>query len=351
MQDFAKVGKSFLRRVTGVQDNYKIVEKEEIIDWENCSECPMYKVLISNKGELDELILDHCKNNCKRCISYKEKTIYHNESNEFKIPKTRERLSKTQIKQILLYHFLGVDKNGVVKNINEKFLAKYLGCDIKTVRNNNERFVELNYIILGRVSDDTINIILVGYKDYYLNAYEGGRGYITIHKDLLDEFIKIDNVNTLRLEIRQLIKFDDLNIGTEDIKEASYTYKEIKRFLPDYLNYKGAIDNIVKQKSGAFDVTIKEKEIKFKLKDKYIGKNIKDIVNENNYAILMDYCGYEGILLTTKDEDDLLQMGLQYGIDSVMDALSIVNKNYFKKGIIVRNIGGLVRSIIKDQVS
>lgn len=338
-----KIGKSFLRRLTGVQENFKIVEKVPVVDWNNCVNCTLYKT-DANNGNNE--LLNYCMNFCKKCITYQEKITYYNESNRYLIPRDQERLSKSQIKQLILYHFLNVDRNGFIKNISEKELASYLGCTLKTVRANNIKFVKLNYILFARVSDDIINICLLDYKRYFLSSYDGGRGYLTMHKDLLDELLAIKNVNALRLEIRELIKFDDININAVEIKPASYSYVELKRFLPRYINYRRKIVSILNYKSNAFELKVTEKGIEFKLNSDYI-VNRKEL--ESKYTIaLVDYLEENNILVDNKALDDLIQMSIQYDLNIVIDALNVVKKTYFANDIPIENLGGLVRHIIKE---
>lgn len=343
--NFARVGKALLRGMVGVQKNYKEIEYKKEFDESVCKGCKFYVGGCKNS----DLVKTYCNEYCNKAYKYVEITKYINEANEFKIG-VKERLSKIQVKQMILYHFLGVDKNGIVKNIDEKSVANYLGCDIKTVRNNNERLIELNYIIFSRIDRFTINVILVDYKSYHLPSSRGGRGYITMSKELLDELLIIDNVNTLRLEIRNLIKFDDMNIDNINITSSKYTYKQISRFLPSYINYISLIKDLLKDSSDLFHVDIQDDGIEFKLKDKYNSKITKDNLKNQIYSNIFDFCIDNGFLFSDKELEDLLQMGMQYSCQAVIGAVEYIDKNYYLRGKDVNNVCGLVRTIIVNKV-
>lgn len=335
LMNFARVGKSFLRSITGVQENFKIVKEVSSTDLSVCFNCPFFE----NTSEVQS---DYCHNYCNESKITKTETTYYNEGNRYHIS-TRERLSKMQLKQILLYHFLGVDKNGVVKNISTKDIAEYLKCDIKTVKNNNRRFVELNYILYSESSSDKFTIWLTDYKNYHLAQREGGSGYVNMSKQLLSNLIEVDNVNSLRLELRNLIEFDNQNIQSDEVKEGKYTYRDVKRFLPKYLHYKGAIEEVINNGSNSFEIVMENNFISFKLKDNFNSKILReDIISkcETSFDSYFDKFNF--------DEDELIdifQMSIQYGIDRIRESLDIIYEDYIVKSKYIHNLGGLVRTI------
>lgn len=338
MTNFAKIGKAFLRSITGVQQNFKEIKRVEVIDTSICKKCPF------NNSNAD-IIQQYCKNYCQKAKTTKKIVTYYNESNRYHIPK-RERLSKSQIKQILLYHFLGVDKRGIVKNISTKKVAKLLGCTTRTVKNNNQRFIDLGYILYSKAFDDKFSILLTDYSKYHLTKKEGGTGYITMSKELLFELLKIDSVNSLRLELRKTIEFDDSNINTNLPRFGEYTYNEIKRFLPEYLHYKRAVNNVIENCSNCYDVIQDEKGIKFMLKDKYNPDILIDNIYEECEKNLYIHPITKSLYVNEEVQNNLYDLCIRYGIQTVNSALDYIYYNYVIKRIKITNIVGLARTII-----
>jgi len=337
MTNFGRIGKSFIRSITGVQENYSTDEIIELTDISVCCKCPFF----ANTSKIQS---EYCQNYCTKAKITKIKKKYYNEANRFHLP-IKERLSKTQLKQILLYHFLGVDKNGIVKNLSAKEIAKILNCNEKTVTNNNKRLVKLNYILYSKISNDKFSVLLIDYKNYHLATREGGNGgYITMPKNLLRTLLNVNKVNSLRLELRKLIEFDNQNVNSEETVSGEYTYKDIKRFLPDYLRYKKAIEDVISNESKAFDTIIKDNGIAFKLKDIYNPEGIKQKIIEKCEMTFNNY--FEKFAFEEKDLTDIFQMSIQYGIEKVKDSLDIVYNTYVLKNRYIYNLGGLIRKVI-----
>lgn len=273
--------------------------------------------------------------------NFKNNNIYFNEANRFRINKNK-KLSKLQIKQILLYHFLGVDNNGIVKNISINSIAQTLNCSTKSIKNNNKRLIELNYMCMALIDSDRFNILLMDYKHYHLPSYQGGTGYITMSKELMEEIINDSSVNSLRLKIRTLIAFDNKNIYSDTVEKAYYSYNDLKRFLPYYLRSKNIINNLLDNK--IFLYNIEKDGIYFRLKNEYNWK----LTKENIIITFSEEIKHniEGLNIKDKEMQDLYQMSIQYGLDKVKNALDIIKNE--SKNITIRNIGGLTRSIIEE---
>lgn len=361
LKEVAKIGKSILIQLVGVQPNFKQLTYTTEIDENICESscCEIYKMKqgLMNSGlwNSDDLISQLQETHCNHCEKAKvtEKVVeYYNEKNKYKIPDIIDRLSKLQVKQFVLYHFLFVDKRGIVRNISTKEIASILGCTTKTVQVNNKRLTELNYIWVSNIDNDRFNLLLKGYNTYHLTAKEGGSGYLYMSKEMLSELLAISNVNTLRLEIRKLIKFDDNNIGATEPKPVTFTYKDISRFLPGYVNYRGIVEDILSQQSNAFTNIIRDDAIEFTIKEEY------------NSDVLIQVKGYEyfdkfGMLVeaesltevfSNEDIGDLVQMSFEYNFEIVFDAVKVVIENYIKQDKEVGSIGALVRQIVRNML-
>lgn len=113
-------------------------------------------------------------------------------------------------------------------------MAEHLHCDIKTVKNNLEILNRYAYVTYARTDSYIITLCLNDYTSYYLPARQGGRGFIVLSKKLLSQILEIDTLVTLRIYLRQLISIDNLNAKGGPFTAISNTYKDLKRFLPEY---------------------------------------------------------------------------------------------------------------------
>ena len=340
LTNFAIIGKSFLISILGVQENYKreVVKEKVFLDYSKCKGCEFFNTK-------DDEIINYCRNYCdkpeKKVLIKNE---YYNEANRYHIP-TTERLSKSQIKQILLYHFLDVDNNGIVKGASLKEVANILKCDVKTVKNNNERFMELHHAYSTGIIGGEFSVLLRKYKEYYLPKSKGGTGYITMPLEIFKKLLEVDDVNALRIELRKLLEYDRKNISSKTQVAASYTYRDVKRFLPKYLGYKGAIDSAMDKCSEIFENIRASKGIAFKLKEKYDYRIIKERIIEkatNAYDEFFDVFNF-----STKDFASILQLSTEYSLEVIKETLRKIAEGYLMRGIEVRNLGGLMRTIIR----
>jgi hypothetical protein len=269
-----------------------------------------------------------------------------------------KRLSKSQICQLLLYHFMHPDERGILSMVSEKEVADMLGCHVKTVRANNEFFEKIGIIFYSKADNGRVNIWLRDYNTYHLNKEKGGEGYIPFSKQLLSALLCIEDVNVLRVELQKLIKYDNDNIKfiTKTDQEASrtapstLTCDEIKKVVPYYLRYNRAVMGIVSRSSEAFETNIEGSVVVFKLKERYNGKIIKREQKEKRYEEIKRYLASffpQGSLIEAKQIEDLVQMSFEYGLQRVKNAIKEAEQQY---GSLLHtfNLGGMVRTIIRD---
>lgn len=335
---FAAIGKSFIRNILGVQENYKVEEVVEYTDISICEKCKFFK---SNS----ETSKKYCLNYCKKAKSRKVKTTYYNEANRFHIP-VKERLSKSQIKQILLYHFLDVDENGIIKDICSREVSRIIDCDIKTVKNNNDRFRELSHAFCTRYVDGVFSTIIPECKNYSLPRSKGGSGYISMPLDILEELLKIDNVNALRIELRKLIEFDTANINAKVVIPAEYSYSTLGKFLPKYLRYGKAINSVIAKGSNLFENIVEGRSIVFKLKNEYDSNLIKNNMINKCEEIFDEYYE-EYFYFSDKDFLSVIKLSLEYGIEVIKETLDRIYRDYVLRERVVKNLGGLMRTVIR----
>lgn len=349
LKEFANIGKSILTLSVGICENYKQEIICEEIDYAACSpECPFFNFSIDQKK-------DYCINHCSAAPKKLPEITYVNEKNKYRLStidiSEKKRLSKFQLLQFMLYHFLSVDSNGIIKYTSIKEIAKILGCTTKTVRNNNEVLRRMGFVATSTITTDIFNIIILGYKDYRLSQKDGGHGYIPMAQDFFAKLIEIDNVNAIRLCIRELIKADDDEVKlNEKIEESVFTYKNIKHFMPKNISYKSAIEDIVNKTSELFDIEKKASFMSFQLKDEFNGKKLKLIKEEVFKKNLTVFLDDNKIAHTNKDISDLVQLSMEYGFSHVEIAIAEYSSKYIKllnDGI--ENLGGFIRELIRKK--
>lgn len=347
-----KIGKATLITALGIQENIKLVEYEEVYDINECKNCKLRQVAIEN-GKLDEF-KDYCNTYCNKPIKRIKKVTYFNEKNRLKLtdlslPPKKLRLSRLQLSQFILFHFLGVDKNGIIKNISINEMAEILDCTRKSVLNNIEILTKLGYIMSSRgLEEDLINIGIINYKDYFLEQSDGGTGYIEISKDLLDEIVSIKNVNSLRVLLRQLIAYDNTNYIPDSKRPAKFTYRQYSNFLPDYINYKAIIDKNIANTQNVFDIKKEKNVVRFQLKDDYNIKLNKRNIEKQNRTIIEKYV--DTFDLKIPEIDNLVQMSLSYGVEKIENALLEIKEYYIDNNEYIFNLGGLVRRVIEENI-
>lgn len=387
VDNFTNIGKSILIQALGLQKNYQeIIETtKEVIDYENeaCNDCK-WKEYIKTFNEDSELYKTAC-NTCNNCPHKKltttnvYKKVYFNEKNKYGY---KPRLKNNAIKLLLLLHFNHPDRFGILKNLDVRNLANFIGCSERTIFNNLNTLQEYSYISFCKLDTYTINLCLCDYDTYYLPAKKGGRGFIVISKELLEQIIKLDNLVSLRIHLRELIELDTLN-AKGPFTAISKTITDIKRLLPEYCK-PCIIKKSIKNSNTIFDITVKDNDILFEIKEKFNCKLQKDCcLNEytnsfndfikrfNNAVSLINInfaydtsfkmffdvkpdCKIEQFeLIKIKDFeiDDMALLAMQYSYDIVIDAYCTIYKSYILKNKIIKNLGGLIRTVIKAKLN
>lgn len=283
LKEFAKIGKFKLRQLSGAVDYYLPAQND-----------------VAQAGHED--------NSIETSLQY---IVKH------------KMLSKYQIQQMILYHFLHMDERGVIRDVSEQEIAKKIGCTIRTVRNNNAQLAEIGLIYYSNGSHG-INIKLVGYEDYFAQK---GYGYVEFDQSFLDTLKEKENVNSLRLEIRQEVKYDDFEVKRKTKKDTTpirISFHDLKLALPKYTHYKSMIEYIAASGSDTFDTEMKGSDIIFTLKDGRLSrkeikqnkvKEFRDIITEfvDKYKAL-SIIGQQGIA-------DFVQLAIEYNMNNLLPAL------------------------------
>ncbi|PLS19722.1 hypothetical protein CVD28_04735 [Bacillus sp. M6-12] len=357
-KEIGKVGKKLLVMVAGVCQNYKEEMIVEEIDFDSCpTDCPLFRFDVEKKRNV-------CMENCLHNRQMKTpKVVYMNERHKYNIKKELvvedNRLSKYQLLQLVSYHFLGVDSRGVVPFVSAKQLAEKFDCTVKTIKNNNKRFVELGLISITHYSSDLFSVDIQGYEDYHLTKMEGGTGYVQMSKNFLEALVTLDNVNSMRLAIRALLQYDN-EVELKQKEQCYYSYNDIKRFMPSNINHKKIIDELLLKTKHIFDFEATDKGLFISLKDEFNGKVQKQQKEEEFKSTITGHmidvnrglfmAGEESVELLDSDTEDLSHLSMEYGVDLVIEALDIYidfqrNQSTPEK---INNVGGFIRTVIRN---
>lgn len=369
--NFTSIGKAVLHGAVGLQSNYSFIERVPA-----CSNCPAHKNLELYKDFSDSEEYIKARNTCEICPHVKAHKEYRNESNQYG---TRKCLNTNALLLFLLYHFLQPDENGIVRNVSVQEIADLLSVKKKTIINNNKILSDRGYIYTSSSYDlGTINIWIRDYKSYFMNANQGGRGYLTLSKDTFQSLSESHSINFLRIQIKELLEIDDHSIlGKTTIRK---TYHELQRFLPSYCK-RHIIQKLFQTTTSIFHTSTTDNYIDFSLPDTFPGKTMKEqYVLENKEKIAMEiesiqkaiqekkkhpalkfYSGikwfdclpiteYAALNLTNAQINDLANLSVQFSLNHVLRALSVIYENFICMDTQIRSFGGLARRIIQQQL-
>ena len=279
-----------------------------------------------------------------------------------------------------MLHFYHPDSNGIIRDLDANELAVNVGCNVRTIWNNLKTLQEYTYISYSKNEYGLISILLNDYENYYLPANKGGRGFLVVSKELYRKLCNIKSLVSLRIFIRELLSLD----APELKGQASVDYKnirELRNLLPAYCK-----PSVIKEKLGVesdiFTISFKDDVVRFQIDKEFIPKNEKIKVhdeyaeslekfiwefNQNvtyvnsggiSPACLNDFftmknrqstASFKPMLLTDIEIDDLASLSLHYSYDIVVNALSVVYREYYMYQKTVNNLGGLVSTIIRSE--
>lgn len=384
MKQFFNIGKTVLNRAIGLQKNHSKTNFETIsvVDEaaSGCNKCKtklLAKMYNEDSSERLEL-LSKC-GSCPHKVmkeSIIEKKIYVNDKNRYGY---QPRLKINAIKLLLVLHHLA-EADGYIFNATLNSLSKTLKCDKKTIKNNLNTLKHYNYILYSIEETGKINVFLPEVENYYKKAKEGGRGYLTVSFMCLNELLAINTINALRLAIRGLMEFDELN--PKGFTGYEKSYKEIKYGLPKYC--KKGIINTTLSKITLFDVVPDAHSVHFYIKPQFNAKEQKklqlDYLEEfltvfnknfnlyiNNFAEIEDNNALNfaesipfvsnfninedapmRMVLHSNEIKDLAKLITQFSLEEVMQTLAVIYNTYYTKGnrSEIKSLGALTRRLI-----
>lgn len=394
LSSLARIGKGILSKAIGLQKNYKeiLTDTGTVIDKiaTGCHCCPYYIPSLTPPDTLNGSVSPF-RSICEQCsqVVYKPtrkvRTVYINEKNKYGYQPT---LKSTSIKLLILYHFAQPDGNGIIRNINIKEIAKYLGCTVATVRSCNKTLQQYGYCYISNsgMYDNCINILLPEYKNYHKTAADGGRGYITMSSDMLSSLLSIKYLMPLRLNIKGILEVDNARLTGADPACVVSTYKHLRGFLPKYCKNNVIRKALKNSSSDIFETAFTNNAVSFVIKDSYSQVRLREELLSYNKNQIIDYVSEindnlemlsfsfdesdpeeidkyksalsdQGIRITKEtpyislnqsDYRDLAALSVQYNIHMVMTAIKQIYNKYIVSRCPIDNFGALARTFIRN---
>lgn len=387
IHNFKPIGKAVLHRLIGLRENY-IIEEPELP--ESCKSCPFfhemetyklfpespeYKNALKSCNQCDNHLVYNCWST-KNSPTYKK---YVNETNRYGAGK---RLKYTAVILFITYHMVCTSQHGILKDIPIIELAELIGCSQKAIRYNNEVLQKEGYIYLTKGSiPGTVNVCLKDYTAYFNKADKGGRGFLTVSKELYTSLLSLKSSNQLRIILKLLLDNDSsIPSFTGEITES---YVDMKRYLPKYCKrnvIQKALDNI---DTAICSVKLSLHTVRFKINPDFNGKIVKENLRRENLATIKQNIisagetiknalrlneipkfkdrffaylqhndsipakRYEPLTITEKQLGDLADISLEYSADMVLTAVASIYFSMICNKQHIKNFGGLIRETIK----
>lgn len=369
MGTFANISKKLIVQALGRQGNYKEVITDHIdVEASGCLSCPYY---LQNGNCHDK------QGFCSNCPTknYIKETVYINEKNRYRVD-DRLRLKCNAVKLLFYFHFLNPDSNGIITDIDLKKISQKLNVHYKTVMNNLLILHDYGYVYYCKCSKDRYNILIDGYKE---QREKNGPGYMVVNEEWMSHLLKMDDINAIRILIRETMNIDNLNPNTRiSINTLENSFEELRRYLPKYYKPWKIRQCLVKYSeafSGVFETVINHTSVKLTLKPSCTAKNIRenqlasfkeglkkflsDLNNSVNLSLSdeVEDPRFTYMQTTTKlvpvlhlkgsEADNIAHLALRYGQKIIEDALIFIHREYMIEDIPIHNIGGLIHTFIK----
>lgn len=243
--------------------------------------------------------------------------------------KENKKLSKYQILQYILYHFLPLTKEGDFSYILEKDLATKLNCSIKTIKRNNEVLKSMGLINYTYDDYGIISIAITNYQESFKTKNDNGKGGISIPLEFLDKLIDSQNIDYIRFSLFTLEKC----YSGEGVYGETYKYKivtsKLKNLLSKGKQYRKKIFSILKNIKDIVNIEVLDdinkespKIISAQLNKDFSNTHVKKRVSENILNAIFNKAEERKLDLHYLDIDDLTSLAYQYGIDPVLKALN-----------------------------
>ena len=325
---------------------------------------------------------------CNDCPYRPVSTQIRGNTEVFDDGKYASTLKSSAIK-LYMAMFFYCDSNGYAEELSYKELSEFIGVHQKTIKASLEALCNENYINYSKKNSRYFSTSINDYDKMYQVASSGGKGYITLSKEMLHDIVSVSGLNNLRCIIKVIF-----NAIYNQFKSASklaatkITFENMRKCLPHYVkpfilreaissvktffnNYSESYKEFIIVLDKKYQASALKEQLKAdgklripKLVDKLniltdrINKDI-DRYGEINYTTTAELL-QEGLLLSpvtgsikkldfnSSQKNDLLSLCTEYGVDLILGAIKTYYSEYIIKHIPIDNPGGLIRKIIKE---
>lgn len=340
LREFGKVSRQLIMALTGTVDNLVVKTDYLIRDYSNCSKsCPLYSLPNDNKNKI-------CSKGCDYNVPLMRSKQHINESHDYKIPEEwkTHSFSKSQIKQLILYHMLPIDGCGFLTDISYKQMASYLGVSKRTIKNNNKIFVNLGIISVSSDYRGYFNLLINDYEKYHLSFKEGGNGgYIKVSNDFFqDTFMCLNDRTEMRYALRYYLK------GVLNNEEFTYSIDEIKCFTPSYKKYPKAIRKVADKIKNAFKTNITGKTLRIIANSKLNIETLKKEKVNQIRSLINTLCKENNKMITNEEVLNIEDLGFEFGLDNLFVILPIFFKFHIHSIKEGQSVGSRLRILLKS---
>lgn len=307
-----------------------------------------------------------------------------------------------EIKTFIYLHFVLTDlTNGKAEHITFKEIGERTGCTERTVKASLNALVRDGFISYEKLNARYLDITLLGYKNMFKKAKDGGHGYFTMTSEACGSILDLKRLNDIRVALISIYEsVRNEYVSPSKTLGALISFDEYKKALPEYLR-PCHIRESVQTLSGVFGTfteTYKEFRVKLSgmfsarpiqnallrearsaIRDHFISirSAIDDFNRElestlrisqecldrlrtygiNCYCFIdtvskddVDHWKLKGLEYNTGTIESLAGIAVNFDLSMVLKAIGTFYENYILGDRAVDNLPGLITSIIKDNL-
>lgn len=298
----------------------------------------------------------------------------------------KRSLSKSAIKQFLLYCFIPANDNYVRKGVSFKQIADLCNISIPAVKTNHAVLQELGFIYSTPAGRGKVDIAIVDEYKLFESKKNGGTGYLTMSIDMLETILGFNSINELRIELEKIRRADRKKSRKSTL--VYFNKGELTKVLPDYIKKSPKlVDEVLNNENSLFPVVgdnldisnyENQKTLTNRLKEQIKGKiELLFELTGNSYCLeytrltnranSLESKGYHSIAKDIRQTlsgikayviDDLCKLGLEFGVNNIINAIQHMFKTKCfadpRNGCninLIKTPGAFIRTIIDTHIS
>lgn len=288
--------------------------------------------------------------------AFKNPVTYINEKNRYGASRP---LRKNALLLLLYLHFQAPDKNGFVRfSVSEA--AGSLCCHERSIHNNLRLLSQKQFISCQEdICSDLYQVFLHDYKNYFLPADKGGRGYIILSDDLFCELQIQKRINQIRLILRSYI--NEMKPRDHRYDEELFTFHSLKRYVPHYSTIQ-EIKDLLHSDSYTKIFTVQKVgsvAMKNSIKEAFHAGNLRAQLKrdcatalEELVCILQpenDSRYRRHFYLSRQQCEDISSLAYLYPVPLILESLREIYHQYYEKFNDPQNLGALVRTYVQKK--